>query len=229
MLVLVTRPHGDAEETAVKLAMRGHEPVIAPLLDIRYRAGGDIPLDGVQAVLVTSANGIRALAARTKRRDVKVMAVGTQSAKTARELGFIDVADAHGDLQALAEFVVAILPPQNGALFHAAGSPTRGNLTELLTARGFVVRSEVLYDAVAAEALPRNVRATFRTLDAALFFSPRTAQIFADIALKEDLSCRSLRALCISDATALELRTLSFRETRVAAAPNQDALLALLG
>ncbi|HUO94179.1 MAG TPA: uroporphyrinogen-III synthase [Rhizomicrobium sp.] len=229
MLVLVTRPQGDAEETAVKLAMRGHDPVIAPLLEIRYRAGGDIPLDGVQAVLVTSANGIRALAARTKRRDAKVLAVGTQSAETARALGFAHVAHADRDAAALANLAITTLAPQHGALFHAAGSPTRGNLTELLATRGFTVQSEVLYDTVAAEALPRNVRRTFGTLDAALFFSPRTARIFADIAAKENLSCRSLRALCISQAAADALGGLAFRDIRVADQPNQDALLALLG
>lgn len=213
----------------MKLAMRGHEPVIAPLLDIRYHAGGYIPLDGVQAVLVSSANGVRALAAHTKRRDIAVLAVGTQSANTAKELGFLNVQDAGGDARALAELAAANFEPRNGVLVHAAGAETRGNLVETLSARGFSVRSEVLYEAVAAEALPKNVRKMFSTLDAALFFSPRTARIFADIAAKENLSCHSLRALCISQATADELGGLAFRDMRVAVQPNQDALLALLG
>ena len=230
MRVLVTRPLGDAEETAARLAALGHEAVLAPLLTIKFRAGGDIPLDGVQAILITSANGIRALVTRTNRRDVTVLAVGAQSAKTARTLGFVNVRHARRDAEALAELAAASLAAPDGALFHAAGSETRGNLKELLAARGFVVRSEVLYDAVIAETFPPQLRATFAALDAVLFFSPRTARIFAGIAAKENLAlfCRSLRALCISEATAEELTTLDFREVRVAAEPNQDALLALL-
>jgi uroporphyrinogen-III synthase len=233
MRILVTRPRGDAEETAAKLAARGHEAVIAPLLDIRIRAGAEIALDDVQAVLVTSANGIRALATRTKQRDVKILAVGAQSALAARESGFADVEDAGGDAQALAGLATAFLNPQGGVLLHASGAETRGHLADILSIRGFTVRSEVLYDAVAAKTLPSESRSALveGRLDAALFFSPRTARIFADIVMKEGLSaaCRALDAICISEATALELRALSFRDVRIAAEPHQDALLALLG
>jgi uroporphyrinogen-III synthase len=231
--VLVTRPRDDAEGTAVKLAARGHQAVFAPLLDIQFRAGADIALDDVQAILVTSTNGIRALGRRTKRRDVKILAVGAQSAESARGLGFVDVDDASGDAQALAGLAMAHLEPQGGVLFHVSGAETRGHLAETLAARGFSVRSEILYDAAAATALSPDARAALAkgTLDAALFFSPRTARIFADIVTRDALeeTCRALDAFCISKAAAGELRTLSFREVRAAAEPNQDALLALLG
>ena len=232
MRVLVTRPRGDAEDTATKLTALGHQAIVAPLLDIQLRTGGDIALDDVQAILVTSANGIRALATRTKRRDVKVLAVGAQSAKTARELGFADVDDASGDAQMLADLTIAHLKPQDGVLFHASGAETRGHLAETLSARGFSVRSEMLYDAIAAATLPPDARAALEqgTLDAALFFSPRTARIFADIVVRENLSqsSRALRAICISEATASELRAVPFRAVRVASEPDQDALLGLL-
>jgi uroporphyrinogen-III synthase len=232
MRILVTRPHGDAEETAAKLAARGHQAVVAPLLDIQFRAGEEIALDDVQAVLITSANGIRALAGRTKRRDVKILAVGEQSANTARTLGFADVEDAEGDAQALAGLAIARFKPQGGTLFHASGAETRGSLAQTLSAREFSIRSEVLYDAVAATTLPPDAQAVLAdgTLDAALFFSPRTARIFADIVAREALTdaCRALGAFCISKVAASELRALSFRDVRIAAKPNQDALLALL-
>lgn len=232
MRVLVTRPHVDAEDTAAKLAARGHQAVFAPMLDIQFRAGGDIALDDVQAVLATSANGIRAFAGRTKRRGMKILTVGAQSAEAARALGFSDVRHASRDVLALAELAAANLATQDGALFHAAGSETRGNIAEILSARGFSVRSEVLYDAVAATRLSPDARTALMngTLNAALFFSPRTARIFADIVAREGLmdACRTLGAFCISGVAADELRTLSFREVRTAAAPNQDALLSLL-
>ena len=231
MRVLVTRPRDDAEETAARLVALGHTPIIAPLLDIKFRERHEIGLDGVQAILVTSANGIRALAERTPQRDVPVLAVGGQSAEVARSVGFANVAHAGGDAAALANLAIATLVPRNGSLLHASGSETRGNLADILAARGFSVRREILYDAIAIEALPAEAQTALmqKALDAALFFSPRTARIFADIAVKENLSCHSLRALCISQATADELGGLAFRDIRVAVQPNQDALLALLG
>ena len=44
-------------------------------------------LDGVQAILATSANGVRALARRTPRRDLPLFAVGPQTAARGAEAG----------------------------------------------------------------------------------------------------------------------------------------------
>ena len=70
MRVLVTRPEDDARETAVRLKALGHEPILAPLISIRFIDGPDIDLAGVQALIATSSNGVRALARRTSRRDI---------------------------------------------------------------------------------------------------------------------------------------------------------------
>jgi uroporphyrinogen-III synthase len=232
MRVLVTRPKDDAAETAAILKARGHEVLIAPLLDIQFRAGAELLLDDVQAVLVTSANGIRAFARRTNRRDVEILGVGAHSAEAARQLGFTNVRHADGDAQALADLVIATLKIEDGALFHAAGAETRGNLNDTLSASGFTVRNEALYDAVAAKTFPATVQAALAqgALDAALFFSPRTAAIFAEIVAREGISesCRGFDALCISQAAADALQSLVFREVRVAAQPHQPALLSLL-
>ena len=109
MRVLVTRPRDDAEDTAAKLIARGHEPVIAPLIEIKLLPGDEIALDDVQAVLITSANGVRALAKRTKRRDVKVFTVGEQSAEVARALGFADIVPGRGGAHALAQLAMTTL------------------------------------------------------------------------------------------------------------------------
>jgi uroporphyrinogen-III synthase len=70
MRVLITRPRQDAEAVARLLRDRSIESLIEPLLVVTNLALSDFPLDGVQAVLLTSANGARALAQATTRRDV---------------------------------------------------------------------------------------------------------------------------------------------------------------
>lgn len=232
MRVLVTRPQGDAELTAALLSAKGHDAIVAPLLDIRMRPGPDIALDDVQAILVTSANGVRALAHRTQRRDVKIFAVGTQTASAARALGFRNVADAAGDGAALAALVAAQLMPKAGPLLHAAGAEAHGALAELLTQKGFTLRREVLYEARAADMLPQAARYALaeRRLDAVLFYSPRTARIFTGLVQAGGVrdGCREIIALCISQPTADALAPLAFRDIRVAAHPDSEALLALL-
>src|ERR1700744_4899425 len=102
MRILITRPRDDAVPFARMLAERGHDAVIAPLLEIRFPDGAEISLDGVQAILATSANGVRAIARRTQRRDVALFAVGPQTAEAAQHLGFATVRNANGDGAALA-------------------------------------------------------------------------------------------------------------------------------
>jgi uroporphyrinogen-III synthase len=230
--VLVTRPQDDAAETAARLAALGYEAIEAPLLTIRFREGGPVALDGVQALLVTSANGIRALARRTQLRDVPVFAVGKQSAQAARAAGFPRIEDAEGDAEALAALVARRLSPADGSLLHAAGADTRGSLAERLSGRGFTVRTQVLYDAVAADMLPLSVREFLAqgAIGAVLFFSPRTAQIFVQLVQTAALmpACRAISALCISRATADALAPLACHDIRVARHPEQDAVMALL-
>src|SRR4051812_19478926 len=74
MRLLVTRPRDDAEAFAALLRARGHEAVVAPIMEVHAISGPPFSCEGVQGVLATSANGVRALAARTARRDVTVYA-----------------------------------------------------------------------------------------------------------------------------------------------------------
>lgn len=232
MRLLITRPHEDAVAIAEILRVRGHVPVIAPLMEVQVREGPEIALDGVQAVLATSANGVRALSQRTSRRDVPVYAVGPQTAEAARSAGFKTVHSAEGDSMALVEFVGERLDPAKGQLLHAAGAETVGRLRQALQAKGFTVESTVLYDAVPVAALPENALATLQdgTLGGVLLFSPRSAKTFATLTTEAKLAaaCEKLDAYCISAATAAALTPLTFARVAVAGGPNQDAILALI-
>ncbi|HEY4113115.1 MAG TPA: uroporphyrinogen-III synthase [Rhizomicrobium sp.] len=233
MRVLVTRPIEDAERTAAALREHGHDAILSPLLEIRFLDGPGISLDGVQAVLATSANGVRALARRNQRRDLPAFAVGPQTALAARAAGFADVRDAGGNADALTETVSRWLDPREGSLLHASGRHRKDNLAAALEASGFTVRTEFLYEAVPATGLSPDAQAAFGAgeLDAVMLFSPRSAATFAAIVQRNGLSspCRNLVALCISRETDAALAPLSFRENRVAKRPNQDSMLDLLG
>jgi len=232
MRILLTRPLDDSIRIAEQLSARGHTALVAPLMEIRFREGPEILLDGIQAVLATSANGVRALARRSARRDVPILAVGPQTAAEAQALGFTDVRDAQGDAAALALAVEKWAEPEKGALLHVAGREASAQLARKLTDRDFEVRTAVLYDAVPAAALPAEIVQALSdgSLDAAMFFSPRSARIFAERVEEAGLAqrCARLSAYCISQAAADRLVPLTFAALRVAKTPNQEALLALL-
>lgn len=228
MHVLVTRPLEDGEEIAARLAELGHRALLAPLLAPHFVEGPEPDFRDVQAILITSANGIRALVRRAARRDLPIFAVGPQTTQEALQAGFTDVRNADGDARKLAEATARWTTPGKGVLLHVCGEEAPGTLADTLTGSGFTVRRAVLYRVDAATALPPEAQQALRdgTLDAAQFFSPRSARIFCELAAS--LPTRKLIAFCISPVTAQAL-TLPFREVRVAPAPNQTALLALLG
>ncbi|MCH7863737.1 MAG: uroporphyrinogen-III synthase [Proteobacteria bacterium] len=83
--LLITRPREDAEVLAALLLERGVEAVIEPLISVQDLDGPGLDLAGVQALLITSANGIRAFSRRQGDRDIAVFTVGDASARAARE------------------------------------------------------------------------------------------------------------------------------------------------
>lgn len=232
MRILITRPLEDAISMAERLRASGYSPVIAPLLTIRFLDGPEISLDGVQAILATSANGVRAIARRTQRREIPVFAVGPQTAEAAHIEGFGTVRDADGDAQALVACVPNWTSPNKGMLLHTAGTEAPKFLASLLSNAGFSVRREMLYEATPVSKLPASLEMELEnnTLESAIFMSPRGAQTFAELVarLGRDSPCKSFSAFCISEATANALSPLQFRNMFIAAKPNQSALLSLL-
>lgn len=236
--VLVTRPAEDAAPLAAALTARGCEPLIEPMLEIVWLDGPPPEVDGVQALLFTSANGVRGYARRTSRRDHPVYAVGDATARAAREAGFASVESASGDVYALAALAAARCAPRAGPLLHVAGTKLAGDLASHLAEKGFSVRRETLYDAVPSTHLSENTVEALRTgtLAAVLFFSPRTARSFVRLLDGAGLSdrCRTVDALCLSPAVAEAARTYGalgatpWQNVRVASRPEQEALLGLL-
>jgi len=226
--LLVTRPDDDAARLAADLEARGFSVDTAPMLSIRPLPARDLSLHGVVALLVTSANGLRAFAAATPERGLAVYAVGEASARAARAAGFRDVQAAGGDVQSLAALVQAQAKPAAGRLLHVAGESLAGDLKGLLEAAGFAVTRATLYAADPAAAFPAPVarHLSDSAYGGVLFFSPRTAATFATLAIGHAL--QQTAAFCLSAAVAQAVVSLPWRRILVAAEPSEAALLAAL-
>lgn len=234
MRILVTRPQPDAQTTAQLLRARGHDVLVAPLLQIVPDV--DTPaldLAGMQAVLITSANGLRALAAATPVRTVPVLAVGDASAAAARHEGFVQVASASGDVTSLAALVRETLDPGAGKLLHVAGSVTAGDLSGDLAQSGFEVEKLALYRAETPETLPEPVRIALenREIDAVALYSPRSAKVFVELVARAGIDdcLQAVTAYCLSTAVAEALKGSVFRGVHVSYSPDQDSLLDRIG
>ncbi len=236
MRALITRPMEDAKALAQLLRDRNIDPVIEPMLIIEPRAGEALDIAGVQGILLTSANGARMLARHISGDTagdagallhVAVFCVGKATAKAARDAGFENIASADGDVEALAGLAAARLDPKAGTLVHVAGSRVAGDLSGLLSDKGFAVHRAVLYQAHKPEALSPALLGRLKShdIDLVLFFSAATAQNFIDLVAAAGLgsALAPVTALCLSQAVATALeRTRGSGWAGVRVAPRPD-------
>ena len=231
--LLLTRPHADSVALADVLARHGVATQIEPMMTIRFDEAARLDLSNVQAILLTSANGARALAAAAPGRAARwlpVLAVGCATAQAARDAGFDRVTAAEGDVDALAALAQARLCPEAGRLVHVAGRVSAGDLAARLQGAGFEAQRVPLYEAVAARVLTPPARRALeaQALAGVALFSPRTARLFAKLVRESGLdgAVRTLTAFCLSQAVAVAAQTLPWQRIRVATVPRQEALVA---
>ncbi len=230
MLVLVTRPRDQAGATVALLEARGHRALIDPMLRIVPLPPPLLDPAAAAALLLTSANAVPLLPPGL--RGLPVYAVGEATAAAARLAGFEVLGTGRDDGRALAELIRCQLPAGSGMLLHPGAAEPRPGLAEDLLRAGYDYRHIPLYRAEPSTALSEDTAANLRkgALDAALFFSPRTAQIWRQLVSEArfDHHLRSVVAACLSEAVAAELRLFAWASLRTAPRRDQGALVGCL-
>ncbi len=216
--VAITRALPDAEATAEQVRAFGAEPIVAPLLTIAPCAY-NTDVDAAQALLFTSANGVRAFAGARRVHAKPVLTVGDATAAAARTAGFTDVRSADGDVHALAALAQATLTPSAGSLVHIGGEHVAGDLAGDLRRAGFSVERRIAYTARAATVLPE---ALLQPLDIVLFHSARGAHTFVQLGAPH---ADKMTAACLSQAVADAAAQARWARMVVSPAPREDALL----
>jgi len=232
MKLLITRPEKSAKILSDKLRANGHETVCSALLEIVFNETTDLDLKGVQAFVVTSANGLAGLVKVTENRDLPLFAVGDKTAKAAKYAGFKTVLSADGDVAGLGDLISQNAAIDKGTLLHAGGARVAGDLGSQLEVAGFSYRREILYDAIEAEKFSSETFSIVSEdkLDGILLFSPHTAKVFKRIvdAVGLNTHLEKLDAWCLSANVASEIEGLKFGRVFVSRRPTEEALLQLI-
>jgi uroporphyrinogen-III synthase len=231
--ILITRPAPDAARSAAALRARGHDAIVAPFLSIEHLPEAELGAGPWSAILVTSANAAAAIAAHRRYYElhgIPVLAVGRYSAQAMRDAGFTDVSSADGDVAALATLVAARLKPST-SLLYLAGAERSGDLAGLLREQNLAVHTVIIYRAVAAKYLPAQAAAALAAgIDGVLHYSRRSAEAYIDAARRAGLAKAAVADpihFCLSAAIAAPLLAAGATTVRVAAKPDEAALLAL--
>jgi uroporphyrinogen-III synthase len=240
MAVLVTRPYPDDEATAAALRARGFEVLRAPMLRFEPVPFQDDSDASYGAVIVTSANALRAIAphlADSRLLKLPLFAVGEHTASAAREAGFGEVIAARGDAGALRDLVQGAVKSKQlkkaSTLLYLAGADLARDLAGELGEKGFTVVTHTTYRMIPASSLPREICDAFvaNQIEAVLHYSRRSARAFLDAARSGgvEISALALPQCCISATVAAVLRDAGATRVMAAAQPDENALFEALG
>lgn len=239
MAILVTRPHPDNETTAAALRAKGFAVRLAPMLRFEPVAFHDDADARYGAVIVSSANALRAIEADlagSRLLALPLFAVGERSAEAARHAGFRDVAVADGNAAALRDLIVAGVRGKTlkkaNTLLYLAGADLAGDLAGELGERGFSVVTHTTYRMIPVLGLPQEAVDAFAAngIEAVLHYSRRSARAFVDAvrAAGVEISALAIPQCCISDAVASTVRDVGATQVLVARAPDESGLFEAL-
>lgn len=231
MRVLITRPLPEGERTAKALRAKGHEVLLASLMQVR-------PIPAVisgnwSAVIITSANALRVLSPTQLAPLLKLplYAVGERSAEAAREAGFNNVRSAQGDASALIRLIDERYANESAPHLYLAGVDRAADIAGALAGKGINVTTVEVYRAMTTGFPLELITAIEQNkLDAVLHFSRRSADNFVIGARTAALVAKvlTLRHLCLSAQVAEPLTAVGAPNVAVARRPDEASLLALL-
>lgn len=234
MRLMVTRPLQDGLLLAERLAARGHDVLLSPLIHIEAADAALPDPEKYDALAFTSANGVRALLNHCPDgrindwQKIPAFAVGPQTAAALATVNWPRIETAQGDVTALAALLAEHMP-SGARVLHIVGRDRAGDLAALLDAAHMTHDRAVLYRAEAADGFSAAAAAALSdkddAIDGVLLYSARTAKIFCTLFSALSAPDRPI-AYCLSPAVADVLGAHGF-ETVIAASANEEAMLAL--
>lgn len=237
MHVLITRPEESATFLANQLKQLGHQVTVDSLIEIiplKLDLRKQVPsLSTVEAVITTSQQAIRCLSTLTPLRDFPLWCVGSESAKIAKKHGFQNIQTAEGSAEDLiAKLIKTLEPSREKPVLHVSGDVIRVNVVEALSKKGISAQHVVLYKTKEASTFSPNTLQALKSnsLDAALFYSPRTGRIFKNLCHLSKLEhhCKTLMAICLSDSIKTAIQDLPWKNIQIAKKTTTDDLLLAL-
>ena len=234
MRLWVTRPATDAEVLQADLLVQGHEVVIEPLLSVDLRDSGIFNIADIQALIVTSRNGLRAIVSLPQANslmELPLFTVGAGTATTARAYGFQKVFEGPSSAEKLLAVIQANTLSDRGGLLYFTAETKAVDLGYHLRQSGYHVREYVVYVTRPINYLSSTLisQIVVGTIQGVILLSPRTAQIYVDLIEKYQLALYAQRMVhfCLSQAVSNKLLALRPREILISERPNIYDLLRL--
>lgn len=218
--IWVTRALPQATATAARLAARGHDPVVAPVIETRPARLGLEDFAGAGALALTSQAAVAAIAELAPSLcPLPVFAVGDATATAARLAGFDQVYSASGRVEDLVALILA--HPGLGPILHASAALPAGDLVGALSLAGRPARRLVVYQTV-----PSPISAMPDQVEAIMIHSGQAAKAVAAMILPHQTGI--LRLYGLSSEAVMPLAAFNFAKIAIARFANEESILSLL-
>ena len=224
--IWVTRTSPDNEKTADALRLVGFNALAVPVLRVEGLPAKALD-EQTDAIVFTSANGVRHHSICPALLDIPVFAVGGRTAQSAALAGYTQVVSADGDVSDLERLIVQSLP-QGSRLLHLSARRPAGDLTGNLHRKGYFAIRLAVYETL--ENAVTDLLACLPALErigGILIHSPRAGRVVRCCLDKSPKRFDGI-VYCISDAAAARFVGMERIDIRVAARPDEAAMLNLI-
>lgn len=221
--VVVTRPLSDAAQLMQALQSAGHHAICEPLTEIFLNHTARLALEKTllcepDAILVTSRNGVAALAALCELRDHMILCVGESTAASAQSAGFSRVCTCGETVLDMVNYITDAYEP-DARFVYISAEHVRSEFSEY----GLQVERIIAYSAIAAEHLSDTLIQQIKRgqIDVITFMSQRSAEIFMTLARHSDIvdSLSTIDACCMSATVAKPLQNAVWKHIIIASKP----------
>ncbi len=232
MRLLLTRPRNDSERIAQLLCKSKVDVHIDPLMKVEFLETPKNDFGAYQAIIFTSANGVRAFCAKNQACGLPIYVVGNNTRDVALQNGLESVTSADGDVKKLSDTIISTLNPNNGPLLYLSGDHVAGSLVTDLSHAGFKINHQKIYAVAAAQSLSVDTKNLLKkgAIDYIPFYSPRSGLIFKLLIEAAGLqkTLTAVSALCLSPAVEKEISTLDWEKILTAQKPTQENMFELI-
>lgn len=203
MNLLITRPYKDSLKTKEVIEARtNHKVFISPVLEISFN-NSDIYIPPKSNIIITSANGLEALANHSEDRGYNLFLIGRASLEKAKELGYSNLNYSEESLENstsknLLKYIISWA--EDGERFtHVTSNSGKWDLQKSLEDSGHLYERLELYSVNKL-----NIRSDIREkiergfFDGFLFFSEKTAQNFLNNISVSESNLGNKKIFCLS-------------------------------
>jgi uroporphyrinogen-III synthase len=227
MSILITRPYNIGINSQNKISKLGKKSLLIPLIKIKY-LDIEISDSNYDYIVVTSQNAIATFRNNLWMKDKYILVVGGKTKDLLLQKNCKKILLCEENVSDLINNMYTKISSVSNILY-ICGDHLSYDLEGSLKSNSYNITSKVVYTSDAITELSKNEIAQINeVVEVVMFYSPRTAKIFANLALKYNLYTRNKIAICISNKCANNIVNLQWMGVKIASSPNEIKMLELI-